>query len=82
MSIMVKMITRELGDELLYKYNGFKNSFSEEMKPLSDRFAEELVSIQKEVKLMRKELRRMYKDNDLYLQTMEQVYTGTVKNML
>ena len=79
---MVKMVTRELGDELLYKYNAFSNSFAEEMKPLSDRFAEELNAIQRDVKAMRKELRRMYKNNDLYLQTIEEMYSGAVKNMM
>ena len=80
--IMVKMVTRELGDELLYKYNALSNSLTEEMKPLSDRFGDELNSIQKDVKAMRKELRRMYKENDLYMQTMEEMYSGTVKNMM
>ena len=82
LGVMVKMVTRELGDELLAKYNAFSNSLSEEMKPLSDKFAEELSSIQKDVKSMRKELRRMYKENDLYLQTAELMYAGSVKNML
>ena len=79
---MVKMVTRELGDELLYKYNALSNSMSEEIKPLSDRFAEELNAIQRDVKSMRKELRKMYKNNDLYLQTMEEMYSGAVKNMM
>lgn len=79
---MMKLVTRELGDELLYKYNTLSNSMSEEMQPLSDRFADELSSIQKDVKSMRRELRRMHREDDLYLKTLEQMYSGAVKDMM
>ena len=74
--------TKGAGSEMVNKYRTISTSLSEELKPLSDSLEEELKLIQQDVKGMRRELKRMYKQNEMYLKTIEETYSGAVSKML
>lgn len=73
---------KEFSDVMMTKHRAIKNSLEEELSPISSDYEEEMKSVQQDLRQMRRELKRMQKNNDLYLQTLEQVYSGSVEAAL
>jgi hypothetical protein len=73
---------KEIGEVLLQKHRLISSSVNEELSPLSASIGEEMKSLQQDLRKMRRELKKMYRENDLYLKTIEETYSGSVKAML
>ncbi|WAR23117.1 APLP-like protein [Mya arenaria] len=82
LSPVVESSLQELGTVLQQKHKAISASLEAELSPLGDSYELEVKSVQREVRQMRRELKRMYKQNELYLQDLEVVYDGFVKNMM
>lgn len=73
---------KDMGDELVQKHRLISSSLTEELKPVSDSMEEELKSVLQELRKIRREVKKMYRQNEFYLKTIEDTYSGSVKAML
>ena len=50
--------------------------------PITDQFQQEMDAIQRDLKTARRELKKMYRENALYIRSIEEYSDGAVKSML
>ena len=69
-------------NEIMGKWKRVRTSLSQELSPIMESINEELKEVQKEIGSMRKELRKMYRQNDMYMKTVDEMSDGVIKNLL
>lgn len=73
---------KELGDIMMRKHRLISASLTEELASIAVNLEDDVKTAQQDLRKMRKELKKMYRQNELYLRTIEESYSGTVKYML
>ena len=71
-----------MGDILLQKHRLISTSLNRELAPVSASIEDEMKSVQQDLRKLRRELKKMYKQNDFYLHSFEETYDVSVKAML
>lgn len=73
---------KEFTDILMTKHRAISTNLKQEMTSVYEMSEEEMKSMQQDIRQLRRELKRMYRDNELYMQTLEGMYKGTMEAML
>ena len=69
-------------DIMMSKHRAISRSLEEELSPMTENYQEELRSMQQDLRQMRREMKRMQKTNEMYTQTLEDVYIGSMQTVL
>ncbi|KAL5015760.1 hypothetical protein ScPMuIL_005349 [Solemya velum] len=75
-------LTEFVGEDISQKYNSMAQDFKSELQPVGDMLKIEMDSLASYLDSARRELRRMYRRNDLFLQDLGETYDQAYSNLL
>lgn len=81
-SALLVEITDEIGKELEKKVDVIGDEMIAELKPIADALTEQLTGLQNQLNKLKLELRKMYKNNALYMQDINDVCNNAVSDFI
>lgn len=81
-SALLVEITDEIGKELEQKVDVIGDEMIAELKPIADALTEQLTGLQNQLNKLKLELRKMYKNNALYMQDINDVCNNAVSDFM
>lgn len=81
-SALLVEITDEIGKELEQKVDVIGDEMIAELKPIADALTEQLTGLQDQLNKLKLELRKMYKNNALYMQDINNVCNNAVSDFM
>ncbi|XP_033737047.1 LOW QUALITY PROTEIN: uncharacterized protein LOC117325169 [Pecten maximus] len=75
-------MSQQMGDELEGRYNSLSNEITVELEPVAQQYAEEIEAMNVQLRKIKQNMNKMYRNNNLYLRDMNEQLEGSIHTFL